>query len=629
MNDQRPSLTLGFSLGRYEVCAVRGFSETGIEYLAHDQDGGGDVAIQEFLPGSVAVRNGASAVEPILPANAGEFDTMLGAFLEEAAALAQCDSPNINAIRDILRANGTGYVVADSPDGVCLDELLKGNGAVASEVLDLMLPSLLDGLGKLHETGLLHLDIRPGNIVLRADGSAILRGFGAVPMGLGSARQTFSASRSKRRSVTVRSEYAPIELYSENTAPGPWSDIYALGATLHHCVTGSAPPPVTDRVLTDSPTLPVGNPKSGFDSKMLSAIEAATAIVPTARPRSIIIWRNQFFGRTPTGEGAGADARFARAAARGGRLSPNADAHKRAVGDSRTSGVLRWSVPALTLTAATAAIAFIDVGVLRPELDSSDVEPSLTHLAMAGRTEAAIHDAGSGDDAVGKPEASPADDAAAAAETGATLVVDTVPPDVEVFIAGRAVGRSPLHLPGLPEGIHDVTLRHPHYETVELNDQQFVATEELRIESALQRGAGDLLVTSDPPGAWVEIDGERVLESTPGTVRGLPSGPLVVKLGAPGRAMARAAVEVPKGGTGYLARILPIAYGRLEIDLEPADAQVVLSNDTGIAYSYNPRMRLPQGSYSLEVSKQGYRQANRAVSINGNTEIRVELRPRS
>ena len=685
----------GFSLGRYEIAAVRGYSEIGVEYSAHDRETGIKVAIQEFLPGSISVRKGPCTVEPTVPQNAAQFALMLDAFLEEAGALALCKCPGINAIRDAFRSNGTGYVVAECPPGESLDGILEREGIIGGEALDVMLPTLLDGLGKLHEAGLLHLDIRPENIVLQDTGAAILRGFGAAPMSLGSARQSFGETRWKRQILSVPSVYAPIELYSENTSPGPWSDIYSMGAVLYRCITGSVPAPVTDRVLEDSLVLASNSNAAGVDSKTLSAIKAATAIVPSARPRSVAMLRSQLYGQAPTR----ARAQFARTAARGGRLSSNAGAIQRAGGNANPrSGSQKWIVPAMALTAATALVAFIDVGVLRPDQDSVNTEPSLVHLAMAGRTEAMTYSPAPSDAAVGEPqssgagsapaiaeaaeavaaaeavpvnevpasagtgaadealsaaEAPPVDEAVAIAEAGvndealaaaggdaaeappaaapagATLVVETVPPNVEVLVAGRSVGYTPLQLPGLSEGIHDITLRHPHYETMELAGQQFVVAEELRIETTLQRGAGNLLVTTDPPGAWVEINGDRVLERTPGTLRQLPAGPVEIMLGAPGHVVTRVAADVPRGGMGYLARILPVAYGRLEVVLEPADAQVVVSNDADIAYSYNPGMRLPHGSYRLEVSKRGYREVARTVNIDGETSIRIELQPRS
>lgn len=649
MNSQTQALARGFSLGHYEVRAVRELSDVGIEYLAHDHESGKEIALQEFLPESIAVRKDACAIEPILPQNAAQFDTMVGAFLEEAAALAQCDFPNINAIRGAFRANGTGYVVSDIPLGTSLKEILDREGAIQGEALTLLLPCLLDGLGKLHEAGLLHLDIRPANITLKDDGSSILRGVGAVPMSLGSARQSFSERRWNRQIVSERSVYAPIELYSENTAPGPWSDIYSLGATLYHCVTGSPPPSATDRVLEDSLALSANNSTVGIDSKTLSAIMAAMAIVPTARPRSVAIWKDQFFGGSAARIHSTTDARFARASARGGRLSPKARVAKSAGSGNAPSGAFRWAVPGLALTAATAAIAFIDVGVLRPELDLNDVEPSLVHLSMAGRTEALTYDAAPTPQAAPAPDAeppadqpvaarnadvdeaetTPADEPLATAKTDAILIVETTPPNVEVLLAGQAVGHTPLRLPGLPSGAHDITLRHPHYETVEMPGQQLVAAEELRIETTLQRGFGNLLITTDPPGAWVEMDDDRVIESTPGTLRSLPAGYVNLRLGAPGHAIMRVAAEVPRGGTGYLAHILPAAYGTLDVDLEPADALVVVFNDADIAYRYTPGMQLPQGTYRMEVSKQGYSEATRNVNIDGETNIKVELRPRS
>lgn len=638
MSGQPQAFAPGFMLEQYEIRDVRGGTEVGIEYLAQDHEGGKAVAILEFLPESIAVRGDSDAVEPILSQNAEQFEAMLATFLDEAAALAQCGTPNINAIRRSFRANGTGYVVADIPGETTLETILSRGGTLGGETLQLMLPALLDGLGKLHEAGLLHLDIRPANIMLRDDGSAVLRGFGAVPMNFGSARQSFGGGRQGKHAASALSIYTPIELYSENTAPGPWSDIYFLGATLYHCITGEPPPAATDRVLADSLTLSADNVPPGMDSKVLSALAAATAIVPTERPRSIPIWKDQFFGGAQSGGRAPAGARFVRAAARGGRIAASAGGARRAVGSAGTGkdggeakDVLRWSVPALALTATTAAIAFIDVGVLRPEGDLIDREPSLVHLSMAGRTEALAYEASVplSDAAAREPETDGTTQPVATVQGGATLVVDTVPPNVEVLVAGRMVGYTPLRQQGLPVGVHNITLQHPHYEPVELGDQELSASEELRIERTLERGVGNLLITTDPPGAWVELAGERVMQSTPGTLRDLPAGPLEIRLGAPGRSPTRVAAEVPRGGTGYLARILPIAYGTLEVEIDPADAQVAVSNEVNIDYSYEPGMRLPQGTYLLEVSKPGYQDATRTVNIDGETSIRMELMPQS
>ena len=99
-------------------------------------------------------------------------------------------------------------------------------------------------------------------------------------------------------------------------------------------------------------------------------------------------------------------------------------------------------------------------------------------------------------------------------------------------------------------------LRHPHYERVVLPDQRFESGGQLRVEQQLVRGTGSLLVTTEPPGAWVEWQDERVVEMTPKLLTGLPAGPIELRIGAPGRKSIIAFTEVPRDKTGYFAQTL-------------------------------------------------------------------------
>ena len=622
MNDRNPALPTGFLLEQYEVRSVIAQSDVGVEYLAFDRDACVDVEIQEFLPTSLVVRASSGEVRSIREDEASRFDAVLEEYLYEAQTLTQVRHPNVLRLRETLRCNGTGYVVAKHlPGSATLEFLLDHEGMLAGEIVKSMVPPLLAALDELHQVRLLHLDIRPEMISMRQDGTPILRAFGAVPQRLGGARQSFGDTRWKRHVATQLTAYAPIELYSQASKPGPWSDIYSLGATLYHCITGKTPPPATDRVVQDTLEMPSGKAAAGIDSSMLAAITAALGIIPTERPRSIALWKDKFSTSSTSAPKQAAGARFARASARGGRIS--AGRRPKAARTQRRTP--KWSIPALALTTATAAIAYVDIGVLRSVDDTTGQEPSLVHLAMAGRTEAV--NTGRIPEEMRAREYGRADAPYAPAAAGAILVVDTEPADVEVLVAGQYMGHTPLRLSGLPVGIRNVTLQHPYYESVELRDQRFAASRELRISTTLERATGNLLITTDPPGAWVAMNDERLLERTPGTLQNLPAGPVELQLGAPGRHIARVVAEVPRGSTGYIAQILPVAYGTLRLDVVPGDAQVVVAADPETRYSYRSGMRLPRGSYSIEVSRQGYSPQTRDVEVDGDTNLLVELVP--
>ena len=168
-------------------------------------------------------------------------------------------------------------------EGETLSEVLQRKGTLTeSELKQLLLP-ILDGLEAVHEADFLHRDIKPGNIVIRDDGSPVLIDFG-------SARQLVVG---KSRSVTaiVTPGYAPIEQYSAKGHQGPWTDIYALGAVCYRCLAGEPPENVTER-LREDPLVPASKRCKGKASKaFLEAIDLALQVDEGERPQSIKGWR--------------------------------------------------------------------------------------------------------------------------------------------------------------------------------------------------------------------------------------------------------------------------------------------------------------------------------------------------
>ena len=205
----------------------------------------------------------------------------------------------------------------------------------------------------------------------------------------------------------------------------------------------------------------------------------------------------------------------------------------------------------------------------------------------------------------------------------AILVVETEPAGAEVLVGGEVVGETPLTIRNVRPGTHPVTLRHPHYQTVLLEEQTFAEGEVLRVERTLEAGVGKLTVLTQPGGAWIERDGERLAETTPLTLDGLPAGPLELTLGAEEHRPVRVQVEVPMGGVALLERTLErIPHGTLTLELAPPDAAVILPD---IAPAYRPGMRLPEGEHRVKVRRSGYREVTRNVEVSGDTRERIEL----
>jgi hypothetical protein len=213
-------------------------------------------------------------------------------FLEEARALARFeDAPSVVRVHDYLQANGTAYMVMALIEGTSLHALYRSEAPLAEARLKAIALPLLDGLQHVHRAGFLHRDIKPSNILIRPNGQPVLIDFGAARQALGG----------KSRSLTsiFTPGYAPFEQYSSTGRQGPWTDIYALAATLYHGVAGLPPPQATDRVR-DDPMTPAATIGAGRYSKsFLAAIDHALDVTEADRPQDVVQWRRMLNGEIP------------------------------------------------------------------------------------------------------------------------------------------------------------------------------------------------------------------------------------------------------------------------------------------------------------------------------------------
>ena len=531
---------------------ILGSSITGITYSGRDRADGTQVVIKEFLPAAYAVRLRDGSVAPRARSSEQSFAESLRQFLGAAEALAEVRHENIVRVRSVTESNGTGYVAMDHVVGETLDAMLRRSGTLAAPQFAAMLPPLLDGLEALHGAELLHLELRPDKIVLTADGSPVILAYGATRQGFTGARQILSDRSKGRRLLHSPSLYAPVELYSADAKWGQWTDIYSLGAILYECVAGEPPPTAPGRLIDDS-MVPLEELESAdFDPATLSGIHAALDTRPADRPQHVAAWRRLFTGASASQE---ASAPLARASARGGALVAGSTVE---VGVSRGRRV-RWAVPVLALAAAGSLITYLDTSVLRSPGDAGASGQDATDLLspIARLAERRVDQVSPVASPVSNRPALIVQEPPVVEPAGlAGLSVETSPANAEVWLAGRFVGRTPLLLEGQPAGRFDIELRHPHCESVVLGDQLFEDHEELRIEQVLTRGRGNLMVTTDPAGAWVEFEGRRLIDSTPGLLRDLPAGPVELRVGAPGRKAVRVFADVPKDETRYLAQAL-------------------------------------------------------------------------
>nr|VFJ55987.1 MAG: PEGA domain-containing protein [Candidatus Kentron sp. FM]VFJ56404.1 MAG: PEGA domain-containing protein [Candidatus Kentron sp. FM]VFK10821.1 MAG: PEGA domain-containing protein [Candidatus Kentron sp. FM] len=245
-------LPLGTVLeGGYVIGRVLGHGGLGITYLARDRRLEIRVAIKEFLPDNIAGRNSQNSQVTVHTGQQIPFRHALDRFLAEARILARFDRhPGIVSVRHLFEANGTGYMVMEFVAGQTLRQYLETHGGrLPWRQAWALLGPLMDTLGQIHQTGLLHRDIAPDNIYLTQDKEIKLLDFGAA--------REVTAGRSVTLSVILKPGYAPAEQYSgAGRQQGPWTDIYALSATLYRTITGQLPVTSVDRLIEDNLPLP-------------------------------------------------------------------------------------------------------------------------------------------------------------------------------------------------------------------------------------------------------------------------------------------------------------------------------------------------------------------------------------
>ncbi len=277
-------LERGTLLSRYEIGEKLGAGGFGITYKAFDTQLHCEVAIKEYLPAEFAIR-GSDRCSVTARSNetAEPFQHGLTRFLDEARVLAKFKNRHIVRVSDFMEANGTAYLVMDYEDGQPLTKLLKqrGGSLAETEIKNISIP-ILDGLKTVHDAGLLHRDIKPDNIYLRRDGPPVLLDFGA-------ARQ-YTSNQTRGVTTIVTPGYAPFEQYQPHGELGAWTDLYALGATLYHCIWGEPPIDAVSRyagatVDPSPPAVEVGGDR--YSEVLLQTIDWMLRRQFDERPQSV------------------------------------------------------------------------------------------------------------------------------------------------------------------------------------------------------------------------------------------------------------------------------------------------------------------------------------------------------
>ena len=233
-------------IGRYTIEGVLGQGGFGITYLGMDELHKKKVAIKEFFPQGIVTRNieYEDTVTVTLVGEKENYDKGKERFLKEAQTMAMFskDKGIVKAL-DFFEINNTAYIVMEYLEGVTLKQYLRENKRIAAEDLVELLVPLIEALDEIHSQGLIHRDISPDNNLVLPDGRIKLMDFGAA--------RDYTEFGEKSLSIVLKPGYAPPEQYQTHGVQGPWTDIYALCATMYKCITGENPPDAIDRLVDD------------------------------------------------------------------------------------------------------------------------------------------------------------------------------------------------------------------------------------------------------------------------------------------------------------------------------------------------------------------------------------------
>ena len=277
---RKKSLSAGTRVDQYIIEGPLGGGGFSLVYLAKRVLDQRPVVIKEYMPQKMARRARDLKVEVADQSRVDFFNRGRRLFFQEAKTLATLRHPNIVEVLTFFPANGTAYMVMNYERGKNLGDYIKSHRKGLSErfLLTVFCP-LLSGLRLVHSQALLHLDIKPGNIHLRPGGNPLLLDFGAV----------YSCTKSRREQPgrVLSAGFSPIELYHSRGYVGPWSDIYAIGATMRACIEGHPPPAATARYDQDR-MRPAGCAfKHRYSANLLQILDWTMEVDPLLRPQSI------------------------------------------------------------------------------------------------------------------------------------------------------------------------------------------------------------------------------------------------------------------------------------------------------------------------------------------------------
>ncbi len=279
------SLAPGKSVGGYRIVQKIGAGGFGIVYRAVSPTGQ-EVALKEYLPAALASRAHGDA--PIVVENDKRTLYRIGfrSFLEEGRALAQIVHPNVVSVLNFFQENDTVYLVMNYLQGASLQQFivtsasLKHPKVFRESTIRSLFDEVLRGLRVVHQHKMLHLDIKPGNILVTDDDRAVLIDFGA-------ARDVLHQGGNFLRPMFTPGFSAP-EMYKRGKPIGPWTDIYAIGACMFSCMKGCPPPDAAKFDCRSILEAMMADLRGKYSYMLIDLVLDCMQTDPQARPHSVL-----------------------------------------------------------------------------------------------------------------------------------------------------------------------------------------------------------------------------------------------------------------------------------------------------------------------------------------------------
>jgi serine/threonine protein kinase len=285
MSKLKPApLPPGAVVGGYRLIRKLSSGGFGIVYLALDAEGQ-QVAVKEYLPSSLATREPGQRQPQVAPDKLALYRLGLKSFFEEGRALAQISHASVVSVLNFFRENETVYMVMNYLEGDTLQDFivtardLKRPRVLGEATIRSLFDEILRGLRMVHQHKMLHLDLKPANLFITEDNRAVMLDFGA-------AREVLSKQGRFIRPMYTPGFAAP-EMYRRDVPLGPWTDVYAIGASLYACMQGGSPPEATQRQTADRLAPSLARLRGAYSDRLIQVVNWCMALDAMARPQSV------------------------------------------------------------------------------------------------------------------------------------------------------------------------------------------------------------------------------------------------------------------------------------------------------------------------------------------------------